>query len=215
MARSGRERSTCDANERTHLVARLFDETLDRLRDHIVTAGGRFARQSNDCDDVVQATCLIAWQERERFNGRTADELLAWLRPIARHALLHHVRDERRIARRLQELFERERERERETSSACDPRAASFSDEVVGGRNDGARESHLDDADVARARAALARLREADRELIVALWVRGERVTDFAARLGVTAGVVRKRLQRARERLRRWFRRLYDAERAT
>jgi RNA polymerase sigma factor (sigma-70 family) len=145
---------------------------------------GYAARATGDrglAEEVLSLTFLEAW----RLRGRLRDEgetPRPWLMGIAVNVLRNTTRAARRHERAMARLPPR------------DP-LPDFSDEVVGRMADAER--------LAAARAALERLRPAEREVFMLCVWSGLSYTETAKALGVRLGTVRSRLSRARERLRR------------
>lgn len=163
----------------------MGEEPLGREVDVLWRAHGpavaRYARRRvspADVDDVVAETFVVAW----RRSGEVPDPPLPWLLGVARgvSANVH------RAARRRDAL------RDRLTTNG-----ATGADPA--NRGDPGASSDDVTADV---RAALARLREADRELLLLLAWDGLSHDDAARALGCSRGTLTVRLHRARRRLR-------------
>jgi RNA polymerase sigma factor (sigma-70 family) len=135
----------------------------------------RRVEQPQDAADVVAETFLIAWRRhRELPRG---DEARLWLYGVARRVLANH----HRAGVRRERLGERLRQR-LTTVFATDP-----GDEVP---------------ERLVVQAALARLGELDREVLMLTVWEGLEPRETATVLGVSAAAVRTRLSRARARLR-------------
>lgn len=135
----------------------------------------RRVEQPEDAADVVADTFLIAWRRhRELPRG---DEARLWLYGVARRVLANH----HRAGVRRERLGERLRER-LTTVFAADP-AAGVPERLA-------------------VQAALARLGELDREVLMLTVWEGLEPREAATVLGVNAAAVRTRLSRARARLR-------------
>ena len=130
---------------------------------------------AEDAADVFQEVLTTAWR-RIHDAPDDPDHALAWLLAIARRALANH----RRANLRRQEATQRLRA------------------ELAGHR----QPVHEDDA-VDTVRDALARLEADDREVLALTYWDGLTSEQVSVVLGTTPGSARKRLQRARERLRR------------
>jgi RNA polymerase sigma factor (sigma-70 family) len=128
-----------------------------------------------DAADVVAETFLVAW--RRSGEVPAGPEARLWLYGVARRVLANHSRGERRRHRLGSRLQERLR------GSVPD-----HAPTVV--------------ADVAVA-AALARLSRTDQEVLTLSAWEGLEPREVAEVLGMSAGAVRTRLSRARERLRK------------
>src|SRR3954471_10995735 len=107
-------------------------------------------------DDVVADVFLIAWRRRAEL----PEEPLPWLLGTARHVLANHARGHSRRVRLLDRL-------------AAEPAAL-------------AAPAHASGRESARVRAALARLNEKDRELLLLLALGGI-VGSFSCWLGKTS----------------------------
>ncbi|RMI39298.1 RNA polymerase sigma factor [Actinomadura harenae] len=161
----------------------LFDEHVSAVYRYAVRVTGDWAA----AEDIVSLTFLEAWRVRERIQLE-GESLRPWLFGIATNILRNASRSARRHEAALRRVPRRDL-------------VPDFSAEVVG---------RLADAEeLAAARAALGRLRKAEREVFALCVWAGLNYTEAAAALGVPLGTVRSRLSRARTRLRE----LTDAER--
>lgn len=137
-------------------------------------------------EDVVSATFLEAWRCRGKVHA-DGGTLRPWLLGIATNIMRGAAREARRRDAALARLPER-------------GVLPDFADDVLARMTDGEQ--------VRAARAALAKLRRREREVLTLVVWAG---LDYAAAgeaLGIPVGTVRSRLSRARERLRK----LADAE---
>ena len=135
----------------------------------------RRVEQPEDAADVVAETFLIAWRRlREVPDG---DDARLWLYGVARRVLANH----HRAGVRRERLGERLRQR-LTSVFAADP-AVEVPERLV-------------------VQAALARLGEMDREVLMLTVWEGLEPREVAGVLGVNAAAVRTRLSRARARLR-------------
>lgn len=130
-------------------------------------------------EDIAQDTFLKAWQRLGRMEH--PDSFLPWLRDVARHAAIDHLR-----ARR--------------------PRQYSDADagDVLGQMADAQPGPEEVLAQAQRAgvwSAALDAIPEASREVLLLFYREGQHSETVAGLLGLSDGAVRKRLQRAREGL--------------
>jgi RNA polymerase sigma-70 factor (ECF subfamily) len=156
----------------------LLGRYLPRLRRW---ARGRlpgWARDLADTDDLVQETLLRSLKQMEHFEHRSEGALQAYLR----QAVVNRIRDEIRHRRRV-------------------PAASVLDDEPPGDAP-----SPLDEAigreGVEHYDAALARLREEDREAIIGRMELGLTYQELAEALGKTSpGAARKTAERALVRL--------------
>lgn len=131
--------------------------------------------QPADAADVVAETFLIAWRRHADIPG--GDETRLWLYGVARRVLANQLRG----GVRRERLGVRLRQR---LTAAVAPDPASEVPERL------------------RVRAAMARLGELDREVLMLTGWEGLEPREAAAVLGVSPAVVRTRLSRARARLR-------------
>jgi RNA polymerase sigma factor (sigma-70 family) len=132
-------------------------------------------------EDIVAETFLTAFRERSRYDPARTDAM-PWLHGIAANLIRRHHRNEVRWLRAL-------------ARTGCDPIAQSPADLA---------EDRLTADTVGRAvAAALAALSARHREVVLLVaWA--ELTYDQAAEaLGVPAGTVRSRMNRARQQLRR------------
>ncbi len=152
-------------------------------------------------DDVVAEVFLVCWR---RFDDVPADPL-PWLLGVARRVLSTQRRGERRRGALRDRLAERAGEPILETSETLveDPSRA-FAVDIHGGSPGETRRlgngalAGLTDAVLA---GALARLSEADRELLLLVAWDGLSPAEAATVLGVKPATARVRLSRARRRL--------------
>lgn len=132
-------------------------------------------------DDVFSETLLVCWRRLDKVprtgDGSFGDEAVAWSIAVARNLVSNARRAERRRTRLVGKII------------ALDPPRA-------------VTEPPHDDARRDRMRAALARLRPADAELI-RLWAwDGLESPSLATVLGISANAAAIRLHRAKARLR-------------
>lgn len=135
----------------------------------------RRVEQPEDAADVVAETFLVAWRRSRDMPPETEARL--WLYGVARRVLANHHRG----GVRRERLGERLRQRLR-GALGVDPGSEVPERLAV--------------------RAALARLGELDREVLMLTFWEGLEPREVAAVLRVSSAVVRTRLSRARARLR-------------
>ncbi|SCE73683.1 RNA polymerase, sigma subunit, ECF family [Micromonospora coriariae] len=135
----------------------------------------RRVEQPEDAADVVAETFLVAWRRSREMPPEP--EIRLWLHGVARRVLSNHHRGGMRRGR----LGERLRQRIRATV-AVDPGSEVPERLAV--------------------RAALARLGEVDREVLMLTFWEGLEPREVATVLHVSPAAVRTRLSRARARLR-------------
>lgn len=149
-------------------------ELFDRHARAVFRAAMALVRNADDAQDVVQETFIVAW--RKRHSIRLVDaSALPWLLATARNVALDHQRAARR--RRTDTV-----------APGTVPEPALTSDPV-------------DAFDAVH--DAIAALTPVDQLLVRLVLVEQLPYADAAARLGLTAPAARKRLQRARDKLRR------------
>ncbi len=135
----------------------------------------RRVEQPEDAADVVAETFLVAWRRSRDLPPEV--EVRLWLYGVARRVLANHHRG----GARRERLGERLRQRLR-LGGAADP--------------------GCDVPERLTVRAALARLGELDREVLMLTYWEGLEPREAAAVLRVNPAAVRTRLSRARARLR-------------
>ncbi|MEU9837940.1 RNA polymerase sigma factor [Actinomadura sp. NPDC048032] len=154
----------------------LFDEQVRSVYNHAFRLTGNWAT----AEDVVSLTFLESWRLRERVDVEAEGSLRPWLLGIATNV----ARNVRRAARR------------HDGALARLPRSDTvpdFTDEAAGRIDDRER--------LALMRAALATLREPEREVLALCVWSGLGYAEAAEALGVPVGTVRSRLSRARRKL--------------
>lgn len=124
-----------------------------------------------DADDLVAEVLTIAWR---RLDAVPTDDALPWLFAVARNVRRNDLRKTRRL-RLLGERVQRSRDL---TTAAYEPA----------------------DLDGAHIRAALAALRDDERELLLLIGWDGLTPMQAASVLGCSANTLRVRLHRARNR---------------
>ncbi|MBB4662775.1 RNA polymerase sigma factor [Conexibacter arvalis] len=154
-----------------------FELLYDRHRRAVLGYALRRVEQPADAADVLAETFLVTWRKLDDVPAGSA--ALPWLLAVARRVLANH----RRGARRRGGLAERLRG---ELTAAL-PRHGA----VPAG-----------DGEQGRLAAALARLPEADRELVLLVGWEELEPSQIAVVLGIPPETVRTRLHRARARLR-------------
>ena len=141
----------------------------------LLAYASRRVAQPDDAADVVAETFLVAW--RRSAHLPPDDEIRLWLYGVARRVLANHHRG----GTRRERLGERLRQR---LAAVSTPDPAG---EVPQGL---------------AVRAALNRLTDADREILLLTIWEGLQPREVAAVVGATPAAVRTRLSRARARLR-------------
>lgn len=156
-----------------------FDALLlgqqDRLRRLVHRLLG-FGAAATEVDDLVQDVLLAAWRDRRGFRGDAS--LGTWLTRIAIRRVQRHARWAR--VRRWLVPFAAGGDELPAAAGACPVETAES---------------------VAALRTALARLRHADREILVLHYLEARAVDELAALLGCARNAIEQRLSRARTRL--------------
>ncbi|NGO77379.1 RNA polymerase sigma factor [Streptomyces sp. YC504] len=154
---------------------RLFDAYARAVYNH----GYRLTGDWSTADDIVSLTFLEAWRLREGVDEE-GGSLRPWLLGIATNV----ARNTRRATRRHEAAVGR--------LPAPEP-VADFADELAG---------RIDDLAYLQAiRAAVARLRRPEREVLALCVWGGLDYASAAEALGIPVGTVRSRLSRARTKL--------------
>lgn len=171
-----------DRSDRQLLAAVVEGETgaLRELHErHTPWLALRLARRCNDpglVDEVIQDTFLAVWRSPGAYRG--SGEVAAWLWGIAMRRLVDGLRRQAVRPRTLGPV------------STADGQAASVEEQVLLG---------VEHGDLAR---ALERLSPELRAVLQATVLDGLTTREAAAYLGIPAGTVKTRMQRARAQLR-------------
>jgi RNA polymerase sigma-70 factor (ECF subfamily) len=156
-----------------------FGALVQRLRGRVFRYARTLVRTDADAEDVLQRTFVAAWRGASGFEGRST--AFVWLCTIARHAAERAGRLRAGAPRRFEPLDSPELE-----TLGC---AAGFGDPE-------ALTAELEE--IARVRAALARLVEEDREILTLRDVEGLSGPEVEAVLGLSRAAMKSRLHRAR-----------------
>jgi RNA polymerase sigma-70 factor (ECF subfamily) len=148
---------------------------LARWQEPILRFCRRMLRHDEDSRDLTQEALLRVTQALSKYDDTRP--FAPWIYRIARNSCLNHI--------------ERERLRTAPPPPETAPAATPPPDLLIARREE-----------VARVRAALARLGPADRSLLQMKLVMGLTNAEIAARLGLGAGALRTRACRALARLR-------------
>ena len=157
-----------------------FAEIFDQHASAVYAYAARWLGNPSMADDVVSLTFLDAWRLRDRILA-DGGSLRPWLLGIATNVLRNLSRAARRHRAAMSRL------------PPPEP-VPDFADDLVG--------QFADVSYIAAVRAALDRLRPADREVFLLCVWSGLDYASAAEALGVPIGTVRSRLSRARQRLR-------------
>ncbi|MGA4840322.1 RNA polymerase sigma factor [Streptomyces sp. G45] len=156
-----------------------FGELFDAYARAVYNHAYRLTGDWPTAEDIVSLTFLEAWRLRGRVEV-DGGSLRPWLLGIATNV----TRNQRRAARRHAAAMAR---------LPRDESVADFADEVA---------RRMDDEEqLAVVRAALAKLRRAEREVLALCVWSGHSYEGAAAALGIPVGTVRSRLSRARAKL--------------
>ncbi len=158
-----------------HAFAGLFDEFAKAVYNHAYRLTGDWSA----AEDVVSLTFLEAWRLRERIDP-DGGSLRPWLLGVATNV----TRNQRRAARRHQEAMAR--------MPRADP-VPDFADELIGRVADAQRLTDV--------RAAFAKLRRHEQDVLSLCVGAGLDYAEAAEALGIPVGTVRSRLSRARKKL--------------
>ncbi|WP_432190238.1 RNA polymerase sigma factor [Streptomyces sp. Tue6028] len=171
-------------NERARIRAGdpdAFAELFDRCARSVYNHAFRMSGNWSVAEEVVAVTFLEAWRLRARVDP-DGGSLRPWLLGIATNCARNASRAARRYEAALARLAQ----------SATIP---DFADELVG---------RIDDIErLAAARAALARMRRAERDVFALCVWAGLDYAAAAEALGIPVGTVKSRLARARRKLRK------------
>ncbi|MCI0534899.1 MAG: sigma-70 family RNA polymerase sigma factor [Verrucomicrobiales bacterium] len=155
-----------------------FGELIRRHVDLVYSTALRVIRSPDLANDVTQQTFTALAQNARRLASRAV--LAGWLHETARNFAISTIRSEER--RRL-----REKDAAMLAQSPSDS-APRMWDQIT---------LHLD--------AALAQIREADRDVVILRYFEGKTAKQAAQQLGISEEAAQKRVERAIERLRRVF----------
>lgn len=151
---------------------REFEELVVRYQGVVCAVAYSVLRDRARSEEVAQEAFLVAWQKLPAMS--VPPRLPGWICGIAKNLAANAARRRKETAMEIQTASD--------TKSALD--------------------NMLDRETEEQARAALASLREADREVVV-LYYRGDgSIADVATTLGITESAAKQRLHRGRERLR-------------
>jgi RNA polymerase sigma-70 factor (ECF subfamily) len=175
-----------------------FDLTLEQMRPALARFTMTQGVPAAACDDVVQETCLIVWQNRHHLRDR--ERFRSWIFGICLNVCRHHLRAQRAEVLRLVPLDE----------SDPDSEIAS-----IAGHADDAEDpaEWLDRQDLeALLDRAIAHLPPAARAVIMLADLQEMPHHEAAERLAITLSAFEARLSRSREKLRQILRTTLRAE---
>ena len=165
-----------------------FEELFKRHRRRVALIAGRFFRQREQIEEVVQESFTKAFFALPDFSSRQDASFASWIARIAFNSCYDELR---RLKRRPESALSEVTEEE-----AAWLRERLRSDEAGGGAEGEAVSRDL-------ARKLLARLGPEDRLVLVMLDAEGLSVAEIAGLLGWSVSKVKVRAHRARGRLRR------------
>jgi RNA polymerase sigma-70 factor (ECF subfamily) len=146
-----------------------------------------------DASDVVQQTLLEAYQAREQFRGQTEAERAAWLRRILARNLANVVRD---FARDKRDVA-----REQSLDAAAEASASRLVAWLAAEQSSPSQQAERNEQAV-RLAQALAKLPEAQREVVVLRHCQDWPLADISRHLGRSPAAVAGLLHRGLKQLR-------------
>jgi len=166
-----------------------FEQLFDRYKKLVAVIAGRYFRQSEQVEEIIQISFVKAYSELARFRGQHDASLGSWLSRIAANACLDAIRSRRRKPEDLNcELSADE--------------SATLLDLAAGKHANAEQELALRDL----SKKLLARLAEDDRALLQMLYIEEMGIAEIAALLGWSRSKVKIRAWRARNFLRKELR---------
>ena len=164
---------------------RAFEELFLRHRRRVALIAGRFFRQREQIEEVVQESFTKAFFALPDFSNQQDASFASWIARIAFNSCYDELR---RLKRRPESAL----------SEVTEEEAARLRERVRGGADAEGRAVSRD-----LAQKLLARLSPEDRLVLVMLDAEGLSVAEIAALTGWTVSKVKVRAHRARARLRR------------
>ena len=160
-----------------------FGHFYDRFAPLVFAFAVRMLRVRSDAEDLLQDVFLQVWHHAGSYS-RERGSPEAWLLTITRSRTIDRLRSIRRRDRKLIPMDDPE-------GIACEPKAEEAT---------AAQDARL------MVNSALARLPEAQREVMELAYLDGLTQSEIAARLGEPLGTVKTRMRAAMERLREFLR---------
>ena len=172
-----------------------FAKLIERFRPYLLSVAARELdtdlRPKGAASDLVQETCMAAYRDRGQFQGKTPDELRAWLRAIMRFQLAQ-------LRRRFRAAAARDVGREVSADrlpEGCEPAAQTTAASELTRRRE----------ELGRLAEAVRWLPEPQRQIVTRRIEGGETFAQIGKRLGMTTDAVRIAWKRALHRLRGWM----------
>jgi RNA polymerase sigma-70 factor (ECF subfamily) len=169
-----------------------FEELFKRHRRRVALIAGRFFRNRQQIEEVVQESFTKAFFALGEFSNRQDASFAAWLARISFNACYDELRRQKRRP-------------ESALSEVTDEEAARLREHLGAERPSGDAESAAVSRDLAL--KLLSRLSPEDRLVLVMLDVEGLTVAEIAGLMGWSASKVKVRAHRARAHLRRVLKR--------
>lgn len=165
-----------------------FEEIFDRHKRLVASIAGRYFRQPEDVEEIIQISFAKMYFELKNFRGAHELSLAGWLGKITRNACIDAIRSQKRRPEELNfELSEVER-----------------ADLLAAAAYDSAEQRHID-RDLAD--RLLSRLAEEDRTVLQMIYVEGLSIAEASAAMGWSAPKTKLRAWRARNSLRKVLKR--------
>lgn len=159
-----------------------FDRLIQRYHHMLVVFAMRLARDRDEAEDIASEAMIRAHRSLGGFRGNAA--FSTWLCRIVTNC---HLDRKKRASRRP-------------TVSLDVPYADEFCPrrDQIADENPSPLDLASQERAMTRLKAAMARLPESQRDLIVSFHVHGKAYEEIAAELGIPIGTVKSRLNRAR-----------------
>jgi RNA polymerase sigma factor (sigma-70 family) len=157
-----------------------YRRLVDAYRNTVCSISLAIVRDLDASEEVAQEVLVAAWRDLGKL--RNPESFGPWLRQLARNRARQHLRTHLRARRRLSVVGERPEDPADPTGLAPDLLARA--------------------EDQRRLRAAIDELPDDAREVVTLYYREGRSVAQVASLLDLGEDTVKKRLQRARERLR-------------
>lgn len=184
-------------NEIEGYVGSLKDNTLEQYREYLCLLArlrlDERVRAKLDPSDLVQQTLLEAHRALPKFDRRSEGETVAWLRQILANNLTNAVRDLDRDRRDMQ--------REQSLQEQLDESSANLGSWLAADQSSPSMQAQRHELAVELANG-LAKLPQAQREVLVLHYLEGVPISKVAERLGKTPAAIGGLLHRGLMQLR-------------